>query len=280
MPDLLFSERDPFSPIKYSYEIQGVLYSGGTKDHEIAILESAYFGRMLAIDNVVQLTERDEHFYHEMLVHVPLHAHSMPRKVLIIGGGDGGTLREVLKHQTVEKVQVVEIAQEVIDVSRRFLPTVSVGFSDPRVYVVIQDGAKFITDTEEKYDVVIVDCTDPVGDAESLFTSQFFSNIFSALTCDGILVIQTESLHFHRELVRDIQIRLANVFPMVDLYTVPLATYAGNWWTFSIASKRYNARDLTRPCQVDTKYYAEDVHSHAFLPQSILEKLTVGEMRW
>ena len=279
MPDLLFSERDPFSPIKYSYEIQGVLYSGGTKDHEIAILESAYFGRMLAIDNVVQLTERDEHFYHEMLVHVPLHAHSMPRKVLIIGGGDGGTLREVLKHQTVEKVQVVEIAQEVIDVSRRFLPTVSVGFSDPRVYVVIQDGAKFITDTEEKYDVVIVDCTDPVGDAESLFTSQFFSNIFSALTCDGILVIQTESLHFHRELVRDIQIRLANVFPMVDLYTVPLATYAGNWWTFSIASKRYNARDLARPCQVDTKYYAEDVHSHSFLPQSILEKLKAGEMR-
>jgi len=273
MASTLFSEEDPFSPIKYCYEIEEVLYSLRTEYSEIKVLKSPYFGRMLALNNVIQLTERDEYLYHEMLVHVPLHILPMPVDVLIIGGGDGGSLREVLKHRAVERVVIVEIDKEVIEVSKKLLPALSEGFSDQRAHVVIADGADFLSTTKEAFDLIVVDCTDPVGTAESLFTTQFFNDAFSALKADGIFVAQTESLHFHLDFIRNVQHRLAQRFPIVDLYTVPLATYAGNWWTFSIAAKRYHPRDSLRECEVPTRYYAGDVHRQAFLPSSLYRRL-------
>ena len=272
----LFYEKDPFAPIRYCYEMPEVLYSLKTEYNEIMVIRNDYFGRMLILNDVVQLTERDEYFYHEMLAHLALHAHPSPTDVSIIGGGDGGTLREVLKHGVVERALIVEIDQEVIEVSRRFFPTLSTGFDDPRVHIVAMDGADFLAETKQKFDLIIVDSTDPVGTAEPLFTSQFFTHAFSALKADGIFVAQTESLHFHQEFVRDVQHRLAQVFKFVDLYTVPLATYAGNWWTFSIASKKHNPREIARKCEVSTRYYAEDVHQHAFLPRSLYQKLIGG----
>lgn len=278
MASTWFSEEDPFSPIKYGYEIEEVLCSLRTEYGEIKVLKSPYFGRMLALNNVIQLTERDEYLYHEMLIHVPSHILPMPVDVLIIGGGDGGSLREVLKHRGVEQVVIVEINKEVIEVSKKFLPTLSEGFSDKRTHVVIADGADFLSTTKETFDLIIVDCTDPVGTADSLFTTQFFNDASSALKADGLFVAQTESLHFHLDFIRDVQHRLAQRFTMVDLYTVPLATYAGNWWTFSIASKRYHPRDLPRECAVPTRYYARDVHRQAFLPPSLYQRLVGGKI--
>ncbi|HJX69645.1 MAG TPA: polyamine aminopropyltransferase [Dehalococcoidia bacterium] len=268
-----FREKDPFAPIEYGYKVEEVLYQRKTKHHKLLIFKSPYFGKVLALNGVVQLTERDEHFYHEMLAQVALHAHPSPTDVLIIGGGDGGTLREVLKHEVVERALVVELDREVIETSKEFFPTPSTGFADSRTQIVEMGGAEFLAQTREKFDLIIVDSTDPVGPTQSLFTSQLFTNAFSALKAEGIFTAQTESLHFHQEFIRDVQHRLAQIFNLVDLYTVPLATYAGNWWTFSIASKVHNPKEVLRKCAVSTKYYSEDVHRHAFLPQSLYQKL-------
>ena len=272
MPPSFFQEKDPFAPIKYSYEVEEVICQRKTKHQELLVFKSPYFGRVLALDGVVQLTERDEYFYHEMLAQVALHAHPSPSDVLIIGGGDGGTLREVLKHQVVKRALVVELDRGVIEASKEFFPTLSTGFADSRTQILEAEGAEFLARTREKFNLIIVDSTDPVGPAESLFTTQCF-HAFSALKAEGIFVAQTESLHFHREFVREVQHRLAQIFNLVDLYTVPLATYAGNWWTFSIASKVHNPREVLRKCEVSTRYYTEDVHRHTFLPPSLYQKI-------
>jgi len=273
MHSLTFMEEDPFAPIRYCYQVEEVLYSANTGCGQIKVLASSYFGRMLVLNGVVQLTERDEHIYHEMLVHVPLHVHTSPSDVLIIGGGDGGSLREVLKHDSVNKATLVEMDKGVIETSQKFFPTLSTGFSDPRTRVIIAEGAGFLSRTPEKFDVIIIDSTDPVGPAESLFTRKFFADAFASLKADGIFVAQTESLHFHQQFVSEVQHKLAQEFPLVHLYTAPIATYAGNWWTFSIASKKHNPKQPLTKHQVETTYYAEDVHRQAFLPDSLYDRI-------
>ena len=273
MTDLQFQETDPFAPIHYVYDVEEIICSRRTEYQQLLIFKSRYFGKVLVLDGVVQLTERDEHFYHEMLTQVALHAHPHPADVLIIGGGDGGSLREVLKHKTVKRVQMVELDRGVIDASKEFLPTLSTGFGDPRAHVLETKGEEFMAQTRDRFDIVIMDSTDPVGPAASLFTDECLVNAASVLKADGMFVAQTESLHFHREFIREVQQKLTRVFKLVDLYTVPLATYGGNWWTFSIASKAHDPRELRRRYEVTTKYYAEDVHRQAFLPQSLRRKL-------
>ena len=273
MDDLIFPERDPFSPIKYAYKAQQILHSEQSEFQEILVFECSHFGRILALDGVVQLTERDEFIYHEMLSHVVLHAHPRPANVLIIGGGDGGTLREVAKHKPVTRIDLVELDPRVIQVSRQFLPKLATSFDDPRLTIANMDGAMFLRQSTILFDVIIVDCTDPVGPAKGLFSDDFFADVIRRLAPDGIFVAQTESLHFHQPFVADVQHRLARMFDIADLYTASLATYAGNWWTFSVGSRRYNPRAQARSCEVATKYYFDDVHEHAFLPQSLYSRL-------
>ncbi|MFC1963064.1 polyamine aminopropyltransferase [Chloroflexota bacterium] len=268
-----FTERDPFAPIRYVYDVQQVLHYEKSAIQEISVLECTYFGKVLVLDGVVQLTEKDEFLYHEMLTQIPLHAHPRPKKVLIIGGGDGGTLREVAKHNIVKKIDLVELDLRVIEVSKQFLPSVANSFDDPRLKIINADGVRFLEQKDLSYDVIIVDCTDPIGPAKALFTDNFFNNASHRLAADGLLVAQTESLHFHRPFVADVQRRLSKTFEITALYTAPLATYAGNWWTFSIASKKYNPQTQSRTCEVPTKHYANDVHAHAFLPQSLYQRL-------
>ncbi|MFC1926474.1 polyamine aminopropyltransferase [Chloroflexota bacterium] len=268
-----FTEKDPFAPIKYVYDVQQVLHHEKSAIQEILVLECTYFGRVLVLDGVVQLTEKDEFLYHEMLAHVALHAHPQPESILIIGGGDGGTLREVAKHTLVKRIDLVELDPRVIEVSKQFLPTVATSFDDPRLRAIHADGVKFLEQENPGYDVIIVDCTDPVGPAQALFTDSFFNNALRRLTPDGMLVAQTESLHFHRPFVADVQHRLSNIFKIADLYTASLATYAGNWWTFSIASKKNDPRTQARTCEVPTRHYADDVHTNAFLPKSLYQQL-------
>jgi spermidine synthase len=277
MTELRFQETDPFAPIHYVYNVKKIVCSRRTQYQQLLIFESEYFGKVLVLDGVVQLTERDEHFYHEMLTHVALHAHPHPADVLIIGGGDGGSLREVLKHQIVKRVQMVEMDRGVIEASREYLPTLSVGFSDPRAHVLESKGEEFLAHTRDKFDLVIMDSTDPVGPAAALFADECLANVASVLKDGGIFVAQTESLHFHLGFVREVQLKLASLFKIADLYAVPLATYGGNWWTFSIASKTHDPRELRRPCEVGTKYYAEDVHRQAFLAPSLRRRLIDGE---
>lgn len=277
-----FQERDPFAPIVYTYQGVTPLHREVTPFQEIQVLEHPHFGRLLVLDGVVQLTERDELFYHEMLVHPALHVHPAPRDVLIVGGGDGGSLREALKHPTVRRVDLVEIDERVVAVSREFFAGLATGFDDPRVTVLHQDGVELVERPTHRYDVIIVDSTDPVGPAERLFSTPFYRAAADALTPEGLLVTQSESLHFHRDFVAAVQRRLREAFPIVDCYTQPLATYAGNWWAFGIASKARSPRVPRSGLRsgVATRHYSREVHQKAFLPRSILRRLVDGTLDW
>jgi spermidine synthase len=277
---LKFFERDPYAPIQYVYDVEKVLYKSRSEFQEILVVENPYFGRMLILDGVVQITERDEFFYHEMLVHVVMQAHPHPARVVVIGGGDGGAVREVLKHDTVEKVFFIEIDREVIDVSKRFFPGVAAGIDDSRVEIKCMDGAEFVKGRSGDIDVVIVDSTDIIGFAKSLFSVEFFKSVKECLGDEGMFVTLSESLHFHREMVVEVQEALRLIFPAVDLYAAPLATYAGNWWTFSCASKSLSVRDIRREVRVKTKYYSGEIHVQSFLPPTLYARLMEGTLDW
>jgi spermidine synthase len=275
-----FCEKEPYAPVEYNYEVEKVLYKGKTQYQDILVIENPHFGKMLILDGIVQLTERDEFFYHEMLTHVVMHAHPNPRRVIVIGGGDGGVVREVLKHETVEKLYFVEIDERVIEVSKKYFPTVSCSVDDPRVDINIMDGAEFIREVSTQIDVIIVDSTDIIGFARSLFTKEFFASVQSVLTDEGMFVTHCESLHFHMDIVIEIQHMLMRVFPVVDLYTAPIATYPGNWWAFTLGSKKIEPRETCRRVTVETRYYDQEVHVQAFMPRQLYGKLLNRELGW
>jgi spermidine synthase len=276
-----FFEKAPYAPVEYSYDVEEILYRGKSKFQEIKVIRNPHFGRMLILDDVVQITERDEFFYHEMLTHIVMHAHPCPKKVIVIGGGDGGVVREVLKHKTVEKVYFVEIDEEVINVSRRFFPGVASGVDDPRVEIKIMDGADFVLKRKHAdIDAVIIDSTDIIGFARSLFTGDFFTSVKHCLTNDGMFVTHTESLHFHKDMVIEIQEVLKSVFPLVDLYTAPLATYPGNWWVFAVASKGLSPREARHDPEIITKFYDGEIHRQSFMTKGLYEKLMQRKLAW
>ncbi|MEW5745052.1 MAG: polyamine aminopropyltransferase [Nitrospirota bacterium] len=275
-----FFEKDPYAPIQYVYEVGTILHKSKSAFQEIMVIENPHFGKMLILDGVVQITERDELFYHEMLVHMVMHAHPDPRRVIVIGGGDGGTVREVLKHKAVEKVYFIEIDEEVINVSKKFFPTVAGGVDDPRVEIKCMDGAEFVKGRDGDIDVVIVDSTDIIGFAKSLFTVEFFKSVKDSLTDEGMFVTLSESLHFHKDIVIEVQEAMKLIFPLVDLYTAPIATYAGNWWTFSAASKKHDLRTMRQPYTIDTRYYSDEIHQQAFMPPKMYERLMQRKLQW
>jgi spermidine synthase len=274
-----FSESAPYSPISYSYEIDKILYKKKTQYQEIIVVENPYFGRIMLLDGVVQVTERDEFFYHEMLTHIAMHAHPNPKNVVVIGGGDGGTVREVLRHQSVERVYFIEIDKEVINAARDFFPNVACCVDDPRVLIKPMDGALFVKEAKD-VDLVIVDSTDIIGFAESLFSDNFFNAVKGCLTYNGIFVTHTESLHFHKKMVIEMQHRLKGTFPIVDLYAMPLATYPGNWWAFAIASLLVNPRETFRPCVTGTRYYDTEIHQQCFLTKGFYDRLINNRLDW
>jgi spermidine synthase len=275
-----FFEKEPYSPIEYTYKVERVLYKGRSKYQEILVVESPYFGKILVLDGIVQLTEKDEFFYHEMLTHIAMHAHPNPKRIAVIGGGDGGVVREVLKHKTVEKVCFVEIDEEVIRISKKYFPTLSSGIDDPKVELKIMDGADFIKRFSDSIDVIIVDSTDIIGFARSLFTEDFFSSVIKALKPEGLFVTHSESFHFHLDIVIEVQQILKKAFPLVDLYSVPIATYPGNWWAFSIGSKALDPKDIRRPFEIKTRYYDDEIHKHSFLPHKLYRKLMSRKLIW
>jgi spermidine synthase len=276
-----FTEKAPYAPVEYLYDVEEILYRKKSKFQDIAVIKNPYYGKMLILDEVVQITERDEFFYHEMLTHVVMHAHPEPKKVIVIGGGDGGVVREVLRHKTVEKVFFIEIDEEVIKVSRQFFPSVSSGVDDPRVEIKVMDGADFIAKRKgADIDAVIIDSTDIIGFARSLFTKDFFTAVKNCLDDDGLFVTHTESLHFHKDIVIEMQEALKEVFPVVDLYSAPIATYPGNWWAFAVATKGLSPREVRHPYEVMTKYYSDEIHQQAFMPRGMYEKLMQRKLEW
>jgi len=244
-----------------------------TPYQDLAVIDTLQFGKMLVLDGMVQTTEKDEFVYHEMIAHVAMQAHPNPRDVLVVGGGDGGAIREVLKYSSVETATLVEIDEAVIEVSRKYLPDIAVGLSDPRVTVLVADGIEHVKQSTGKYDVILVDSTEPVGPAIGLFSEEFYRNIYRALKKDGIFVAQTESPFFNRDLIKDVYARIARVFPLTKLYLASIPTYPSGLWSFTAGSKCYEPENGgDKP--VKTKYYNKDVHQGAFrLPGFVRELL-------
>nr|VFK49342.1 MAG: spermidine synthase [Candidatus Kentron sp. TC]VFK52485.1 MAG: spermidine synthase [Candidatus Kentron sp. TC]VFK64946.1 MAG: spermidine synthase [Candidatus Kentron sp. TC] len=248
-------------------KISRVIYSTVSNFQRIDVIETEEFGKALVLYGSIMMTEKDEFVYHEMISHVPLMAHPAPSRVLIIGGGDGGALREVLKHERVETIRLVEIDPLVVETCQRFFPGVASGFGDPRVEILYDDGARFIANTQEKFDIVLSDSSDPVGPAEVLFQRSFYQDAFNALDENGIFVAQSESPLFHADYVRRIYKNLRTVFPIVMMYLAHIPTYPSALWSFAFCSKRYHPLDDFRPEIADIRglhYYNTDIHQGAF----------------
>lgn len=224
---------------------------------EIDLIENKTYGKVLFIDRTFQLTERDEFIYHEMLAHIALFSHEKPVNVLIIGGGDGGLARECLKHN-IEKLYLVEIDEEVVNVSKDFLPGLSSSFNDSRLKLFIDDGAKFVKKVGEKFDVVLVDSTDPVGPASALFEEDFYKNIKNILSKNGIVGTQSGSPFLYPEHLKKAFFNMKKVFGYVDVYAATVPTYPGAIWSFTFASDEIISRK--RNLNFKTEYYNEKLH--------------------
>ncbi|MEZ0324037.1 MAG: polyamine aminopropyltransferase [Hydrogenothermaceae bacterium] len=245
---------------------------------EILLLDTYEYGKMLVLDGAVQTSERDEFIYHEMLAHPALLAHPNPKIVLVIGGGDGGTVREVLKHPTVEEVHLCEIDRMVIEVSREYLPTISEKLNDNKVTVFIEDGNKFLDERKNYYDVILLDLSDPVGPAEALFKRNFYQKVKESLKEDGIMAAQTESPFLQEEYFKTAVKEIKAVFKNSQTYLAFIPTYPAGMWSFTLASDCNDFSTLKDKSVSDlnTRYLSDTILNSLFsLPKfvsDIIEK--------
>lgn len=257
--------------------IKDILYSGKSDFQEIAVVESEHFGRMLVLDGVYQTTLRDEFVYHEMIAHVPLFTHPNPKNVLVIGGGDGGTIREVVKNPAVEKAVMVEIDGIVVDVCKKFLPEIAEALinNHPKVDLRIDDGIKHVQEAENHYDVIIVDCSDPIGPGEGLFNHAFYKNAYRALKADGIFVQQTESPFIHTDLIQRVWKDLSSLFPITRLYTAQIPHYPSGTHCFTLASKQHDPEkvDTAKLPELNTRYHNRDIQKACFVLPNFIKEL-------
>ena len=278
--DLWYTEEHS-KEAKFSIKVLRQLYSVQSPFQKIDILESNEFGRFFTLDGYMMLTEKDEFIYHEMIVHVAMATNLNIKKVLVIGAGDGGTVRELTRYSSIEHIDMVEIDKMVVDVCKEFLPQTACKLNDPRVHLYFEDGLRYIRSKENEYDLIIVDSTDPFGPGEGLFTKEFYGNCFKALTEDGILVNQHENAYYtsFAQSMQRAHCRIVNLFPICKVYQAHIPTYPSGHWLFGFASKKYAPvadlkADDWNQLGIYTRYYNTDLHRGCFaLPTYINELL-------
>ncbi|MDR1615488.1 MAG: polyamine aminopropyltransferase [Syntrophomonadaceae bacterium] len=234
---------------------------------QVAVVRTVQFGKMLLLDGIIQTTETDEFVYHEMITQIALNAHPAPKRVLIIGGGDGGALREVVGHPAVEEGIMVEIDALVVEASKRFLPHHSEGFDSPKARLIIDDGIKYVKNNPKAFDVIIVDSTDPIGPAVELFSENFYRDVANALNDDGILAVQSESPFFNADIIESVYKKISASFPITKLCLANVPTYPGGLWSFTVGSKKYDPAEINnpRPKMEPFKYYSGEIHKASFI---------------
>lgn len=283
MPDKAFRER-LYSGFNTEFTAEDIYFDNATDHQRLVVFKNAVFGRMMMLDGVTQTTEADEFIYHEMLAHVPILAHGNVKKVLIIGGGDGGMLREVLRHTSVEKCTMVEIDSSVVELATSHLPKHSAGaFDDARTNLVFDDGAAFVRHPDDTYDVMIVDSTDPIGPGEVLFQDTFYANSRNCLDKHGILVTQNGVPFMQPDELRNSLSHLKQFYDDVSCYTATVPTYVGGPMAFGWASQDPLHRvvsvdvlnDRFENAGLETRYYTPDVHKAAFALPRYISDLTV-----
>jgi len=278
--ELWYSEMHT-EDVKFSIKINKQLYSGQSEFQRIDIFESTEFGRFLTLDGFLMLTEKDEFIYHEMITHVPMAVHPNAEKILIIGAGDGGAVRELCKYNSIKHIDLVEIDEMVVKVCKEFLPKTACCFDDKRLNIYYQDGLAFVRKHENEYDLIIVDSTDPFGPGEGLFTKEFYGNCYKALKEDGIMVNQHESPFYEEDAIamKRAHKRIVESFSMSKVYSAHIPTYPSGHWLFGFASKKYHPiRDLNakkwKDLDIKTQYYNTNLHKGSFyLPNYVEESL-------
>ncbi|KHN75805.1 Spermidine synthase [Toxocara canis] len=265
----------------FSLQVNKVLFHERSKYQDVLVFESRSYGNVLVLDGIIQCTERDEFAYQEMLAHLPMFAHPCPKKVLVIGGGDGGILREVLKHDCVESVSMCEIDEMVINASKKFLPHMSVAFNNPKLNLTIGDGFEFLKKHKNEFDVVITDSSDPIGPAESLFGRTYYELIKDSLRQGGVLASQGESMFLHLNLIKHMLHFTRNTFASAEYANSMVPTYPSGCMGYLLACTE--KRDLSVPAReisdvevkkMGLRYYNSAVHRAAFvLPQFVKEQI-------
>lgn len=266
--------------VKHSIRVSRHLYSKQSDFQQIDIFDSVEFGRVLALDGNVMLTERDEFIYDEMITHVPMAVHQGIRDILVIGAGDGGVVRELTRYDRVRCIDLVEMDPQVVEACREFLPGNACRLDDSRVRIYFENALKFIRRCQGKYDLIIVDSTDPFGPSEGLFTREFYGSCYNALREDGIMVNQQGSPFYAEdaEAMKRSHKRIVNTFPISRVYQAHIPTYAAGYWLFGFASKKYHpTNDLDQAAwkalKLKTRYYTTRLHVGAFCLPAFLEEM-------
>ena len=280
MPDNWFLEKHtPHAGLSLAYSRR--LHDEQTPFQHIEVFETREYGRLLTLDGYVMLTDRDEFVYHEMITHVPLFAHGAPREVLIIGGGDGGTLRECLKHEGVRRATLVEIDGRVMEVSRQYFPQLAVALDDPRAKVLVADGFEHLRGMEDSYDVVLCDSIDPVGEAAKLFTAEFYGLVHRALRPGGVAAFQTESPFYSGKVLGEVVQALSTHFRHVAPYLAAIPTYPSGLWSFTFASDTVDPRSVEAPTDAPLlaglQYYTPPLFRAAFTLPRYIERSIAAE---
>ena len=266
--------------VKISIRVDRQLYSGKSEFQRIDVFDSPEFGRFLTLDGYMMLTEKDEFIYHEMITHVPMAVHPLVKKVLVIGAGDGGVIRELTRYPEIEHIDMVEIDPLVVEVCRKYLPKTACRLDDPRLSIHYEDGLKYVRFKENEYDLIIVDSTDPFGPGEGLFTREFYGNCYKALKEDGIMVNQHESPFYAEdaEACKRAHKRIVESFPISRVYQAHIPTYPSGHWLFGFASKKYHPlKDLDETRWnlrgLDSRYYTTTLHKGAFYLPAYVEEM-------
>ncbi|KAL7565842.1 hypothetical protein ACA910_007402 [Epithemia clementina (nom. ined.)] len=282
-----FHERGSLWPGQaMSLQVKQVLHHSKSPYQDILVFESTHYGNVLVLDGVIQVTERDEFAYQEMIAHIPLFAHRHPQQVLVIGGGDGGVLREIARHDCVEQIVICELDQAVIDVSRHYLPNLAAGYQDPRVSVHVMDGNVFLQNHPGAFDVIITDSSDPVGPACVLFESPFYKAMHAALKPGGIVCAQGECLWLHLNLIQPLLSSIATFYETVEYAYTTIPTYPSGQIGFVLASKknkeeptgcRVPVRQPSAAMEEQFKYYTTELHSAAFVLPAFAKRVIFGK---
>lgn len=267
--------------VRFSMKVKRQIASHQSEYERIDILDTVEYGRVLVLDGDLFITEKDEFIYHEMLAHVPMAVHPRVKDVLVIGAGDGGTIRELIKYQNIRRIDLVEFDKDIVTLAMAHLPFTANALRDPRVHIFFEEGLRYVRGKVDEYDLIIVDSADPYGPAEGLFTREFYGNCWKALHDDGILINQHESPFYseHSLSVQKAHRHIATVFPISMIYQAHIPSYPSGHWLFGFASKKYHplhdlhARTWNK-LKIPTRYYNSDLHRGSFaLPNYVRELL-------
>jgi spermidine synthase len=271
--------------VRFSLKIKEQLYSKQSDFQHISIMDSQEFGRILVLDGCLMVTEKDEFIYHDMIVHIPMAVNPDVKKILVIGAGDGGTIRELTRYSGIEHIDMVEIDAMVVEACMKYLPQTACCMKDSRVHIYYEDGLKFVRSMEKEYDLILVDSTDPFGPGEGLFTKEFYGNCYKALNDKGILVNQHESTYYNSyvQAMKRAHKKIKQTFPIARVYQAHIPTYPSGHWLFGFASKYFDPildlqEDRWNALKIVTKYYNTELHRGAFaIPNYVKEQLNENE---